>query len=118
MLTRTEQRHLQRAIDIAKTSTCNQRHGVVIAHGPRILSVAVNTSRNHPSICTDPKREAARHAEWNALRQLRGVDLSKVTLYSARVHKDDTMALAKPCKNCQSLIDLLEVGKVVWTDGA
>lgn len=114
---RTEQKHLVRAIEIAKTSSCRTRHGAIIAHGPRVLAVATNTDRNSPLICTDPRSEAARHAEWNALRQVRGIDMSKLTLYSARVLRNDTPAMAKPCIRCQDLLDFLGVGRVVWTQG-
>lgn len=91
------------------------RHGVVIAHGPRVLAVATNTDRNSPLICTDPHKESARHAEWNALRQVRGLDMSKLTLYSGRVLRDGTPAIARPCARCQYLIDFLGVGRVIWT---
>ena len=55
----------------------------MIAQGPRVLAVAVNKDRNHPAICTDPKTQAAIHSEINALRQVRGVDGSKITVYNA-----------------------------------
>lgn len=112
---RTDLRHMERAIKVAQTSTCRAMHGVVVAHGPRVLAVATNTDRNPPDVCTHPRSEAARHAEWNALRQIRGVDASKLTLYSARVYRDGTPALAAPCSRCADLLEFLNVGRVVWT---
>lgn len=117
MLTRTEQRHLQRALAIASTSTERHRHGVILAVGRRVIAVGVNRSRNIPVNCTDPKREAGYHAEVAAIKALRGVnvDWSKVTLYSARLLKDNSPACAAPCSNCQTLIDYLEIGRVIST---
>lgn len=114
-LTKTEQKHLRRALAVASTSSQNQRHGVVIAHGPRVLAVAVNRSRNSPHICTDPKAEAAVHAEVAAMKQLRDVDWSKLTLYSARMTKNNEPGLARPCPRCAAVIEYANVGKVVYT---
>ena len=115
-MNRPDERHLNRAIQVALSSTCRTQHGVVIAHGPKVLAVAVNTARNHPDVCSDPKTQAARHAEVNALRQLgRTVDHSRLTLYSARVLKDGTPTLAKPCTRCQAVLDYVEIGGVYWT---
>lgn len=100
----TQSSHLDRAFRIASESSCRQKHGVVIAVGPRILAVAVNTDRNHPDVCSDPRVEASYHAEANAIRQLDGHDLKDATLYSARVGRTGKRMLAKPCERCESLI--------------
>lgn len=114
-LTRAEHNHVKRALAIAGTSTCNQMHGSLVVMGRRVLAVGVNRTRNDPGVCSDPKSQAAVHAEIAALKQLRGVDLRKATLISARVFKDGTPALAKPCARCTAVIDYLEVGKVIYT---
>lgn len=114
-LTNTDRKHIQRALAVASTSTCNQRHGAVVAHGPRVLAVSVNRNRNSPLICTDPKAEAAFHAEIVALKQLSGIKWSDVTLYSARIGKAGDARMAKPCPKCQAVIDFLGIGKVVHT---
>lgn len=83
-----------------------------------MLAVAVNSDRNSPHVCSDPKTQAARHSEWNALRKVRDmdIDMRKVTVYNARVLKDGTPALAKPCPRCAYLLDFYDVGRVVWTE--
>lgn len=90
---------------------------MVIARGRRVLAVAVNTDRNHPSVCSDPKREAAYHAEINALRQLAGmgVDPRRLVLYSARITKSGKPALAKPCGACAEAIEAFGIKEVLWT---
>lgn len=127
-MNKTDSKHMARAIALAETSDCAQRHGCVIAHGPRVLAVGVNTQRNSPDVCADPATQAARHAEINALRMLtrppytahsmkhsQGIDFSALTLYSARVLVDGTPALAKPCAYCDTLIGILGFKKVLWT---
>ena len=113
---RTDQRHLERAIRAAELSSCRTRHGVVIAQGPRVLAVAVNSHRNHPMICTDPKTESAFHAEINALRQIRGLDMGKVTVYSARISRTGEPRLAKPCPRCAAVLEDLGIRNVIWTE--
>jgi tRNA(Arg) A34 adenosine deaminase TadA len=114
-LTNTERKHLQRALAVASTSTCSQRHGVVIAHGPRVLAVGINRNRNSPHVCTNPKRDAAVHAEVAAMKQLRDIDWSKVTLYSARMLKTNVPGLARPCPRCAAVIEFAGVGKIIHT---
>ena len=107
--------HLKRATEIAKHSSCNFRHGVVIAIGPRVLAVAVNTHRNYGEVCGVPLKEMSFHAERNALKQLEGRDLSRAVLYSARVGKDGKALLAKPCPDCWELIKAAGIRKVCFT---
>lgn len=77
--------------------------------------MGVNRDRNAPDICSDPKAQAAVHAEVSTLRLLRGVDLSRATLVSARVMSDGSAGLAKPCNRCWGAIDISNVGRVLWT---
>ena len=113
---RTDQRHLERAIRAAKLSTCRTRHATVIAHGPRVLAIAVNSERNHPMICSDPKTEAAYHSEVNALRQIRGVDMGKITVYNARISRAGDTRLSKPCPRCAAVLEELGIRNVIWTE--
>lgn len=76
--------------------------------------MAVNSSRSHPDVCSDPKHEASYHAEINLLRQLRG-DLSRVTVYVARSMKDGSAGLSKPCPACAEALAEANVKEVLWT---
>lgn len=115
-LSRSERRHLDRAIAIASTSSQRQKHGCVIAVGKRTLAVGINRARNPPGVCTDPQREASVHAEIAAIKALnRGMDWSKVTVYSARLLKSGEPAMAAPCSRCKSVLDFLGVGRVIHT---
>ena len=102
---------------MAATSTQPHRHGVVIAHGSRVISVGVNTRRNRPEICTDPQNEAGYHAEIAALRSLNTtVPHAKLSLYSARVDKDGKPKLAKPCARCRAVLEFVGLQDIYWTE--
>lgn len=111
----TQSNHLKRAVEVARQSTCHFRHGVVIAVGPRVLAVAVNTHRNYGDVCADPISEMSFHAEHNALKQLAGRDLRKAVLYSARITASGKESLAKPCPKCQELIKASGIRTVYFT---
>lgn len=108
-------KHLNRAIEVSKQSTCRQKHGVVIARGAKVIAVAVNTDRNNPSQCSNPKHEASFHAEVNAIKQIKSSDLSNAVLYSARTNNDGEPMNAKPCLRCQAVIEFLNIKKVIHT---
>lgn len=63
-------------------------------------------------ICPEHKTPSA-HAEARALRK----STSNSILWVARVLKDGSWALAKPCETCQSLIINRRVKKVYYTIG-
>lgn len=107
-------KHLLQAIKVASTSTERQRHGAVIAKGGRVLSVGVNTRRNHPDVCSDPKTEASFHAEVMALRALSSPELAQgATLYVARINRNQLPADSTPCVNCLNVIINSGIKKVV-----
>jgi tRNA(Arg) A34 adenosine deaminase TadA len=112
----TQQRHLERAIAIAKTSSQRQRHGCIIAHGPRVLSLGINVFRCTTTITEDPHTNASFHAEIMALRALRTeVKHEKLSLFSARVRKDGTSAMAKPCLRCSAVLAYEGIYQIYWT---
>ena len=114
-LTRADRAHLNRAIEIAKTSTCRQRHGAVLASGRRVLGVGVNSFRSHPNHVSDPKRHASFHAEVAVLRQIGYAGDGKMSLYVARVLRDDSPALSLPCALCREEIRKAGIKTVVFT---
>lgn len=89
----------------------------MLVAGKRVLAVGVNTSRSHPLSCSHPQTESAFHAEVAVLRQMRYADLSHTTLVVARLMRDGTSGMSKPCTYCWGAIDTSGVGKVAWTTG-
>jgi tRNA(Arg) A34 adenosine deaminase TadA len=111
------ERGLDRAVQVALTSTQRMRHGAVVMHGNRVLAVGVNSHRAHPLVVSDPKTDSAWHAEVAALRSLRTtVDYSRLTLYVARVLKNGTPANSRPCTRCMAVLDYLGITNIRWTE--
>ena len=70
--------------------------------------------RNNPDGCSFPETEAGYHAEYTALRSVRGSTEGTV-LYVARVLKNDSPAMSKPCLRCQEMLRSAGVTKVIYT---
>lgn len=114
MLTNADRAHLNRALRIAESSTCKNRHGAVIAQGRRILSVGINTFRSNPNNVTDPKNEASFHAEISALRGLRSRS-DGLSLYVGRLSRQGNSLLSKPCMRCWDIISSSGISRVVYS---
>ena len=112
MISEKDRAHLNRAIKIAYTSTERQRHGCVIVKGGRVISVGVNTFRNHPLFVSDPNRNSSYHAEINAMR---GVEVKGATVYVARISRNDSPVLSAPCIFCMHSIMKAGAKRIVWT---
>ena len=112
MISEKDRAHLNRAIKIAYTSTERQRHGCVIVKGGRVISVGVNTFRNHPLFVSDPNRNSSYHAEINAMR---GVEVKGATVYVARISRNNSPVLSAPCVYCMHAIMKSGAKRIVWT---
>jgi len=117
-------KYLQQAIDLASSVEVQQGKqrlsAICVDSKGRVLSRAVNNyKRSHPlfkhfaeSVGESPERIFL-HAECSALLKAR----TKVveTIYVARVLKDNSIALAKPCKICTAALKAFGVKNVVYT---
>ena len=87
----------------------------------RTISVGYNRRKTHPLAKKFGKNSEAifLHAEVDAIVkaiQIYGADgLRGSTLRVARVLKDGSAALARPCEGCQRAIVAFEIGEVEWT---
>lgn len=79
-----------------------------------MLAVAVNSNRNSPLIVSNPKTQAAYHAEVAVLRACAG-DTRGTTLWVARIGKGGEVRYSAPCVNCQAAIEAAGVKRVVHT---
>lgn len=89
--------------------------GAVLVKGGRVIASAHNQLRYTRKAAANWE---STHAEemviLQVLRQPDGLEkLSGSTLYISRVKKDGSLGCAKPCPNCQSLIDSLPIKKVI-----
>ena len=102
------------AVEAAKNSECRMRHGAVLVKNGNVLGVGINKMRNHPSVLGEfTKNKASYHAEVVAASRV--PDASGAVLYSARVWKDGTPAYARPCDECQQVIDDLGIKRTIYT---
>ena len=112
---------MKRALHLAATSPCRQKHGCLIVKSNRLLSASTNTFRNH-SQYVKAYNHCSFHAEVNAMRRLIPYgrscrpSIKNATLFIARINNKGEARLSKPCNSCQSMIDSFNIRKIVWTD--
>lgn len=121
MLSNRQSAWLDLAAKLAVDSQCRNRHGAVIVKGGSVLGVGTNKFRNHPKWIHDYDH-CSWHAEIVALRSVikrsAWVDLSKVTMYIARVASCGKMRLSRPCDACWTQLYNAGIRTVVFTTEA
>lgn len=99
----------------------NHRLAACIVKSNKIISFGHNQQKTHPLQLRFARNKNAvyLHAEIdvirNALRDVSLEDLSKSTLYIARVKKNGDEGISKPCKGCMSAIETFGIKRVVFT---
>lgn len=107
---------LDKSIQVARLSTCKQKHGALVVSGGRTLAVGVNSYTNLQGTPGVSPEQFSIHAEAAALRAIpEDVDLRRATLYVARISKGGNIAMSKPCAQCQELIAARGVKKICYT---
>jgi len=124
-MTKTEKAMFTVAKSVSEFSDHPQHKiGCVITDKHRIISSGYNSSTKTNPIQKriDEKRfkcecRGVVHSETNALIPLikRGYDLSRASIFVYREHKDGTLAMARPCPGCESLIRACGIRKVYYT---
>ena len=109
---------LARAVEIAKQSTCKQKHGAIIYKSGRVLAVGINATRNeHPSMEIS-RRDYTYHAECAAIRGVGNTNRSaneNATIYVARINRQGKPVNSFPCISCQTWAALAGIKRVVFT---
>lgn len=107
---------LDRSVQVARLSTCKQRHGALVVSGGRTLAVGVNSYTNRQGTPGVGPEHFSIHAEAAALRAIpEDIDLRRATLYVARLSKGGNVALSRPCPSCQALMKERGIKKCVYT---
>jgi len=104
-------KYLEMAIELAETSKCRHKHGCVVVSRGRVIAQATNKKVGDPGT---QWRRSYIHAEFAALIAA-GKNAKGSKVYVARVMKDGTPALSKPCKKCERYLKRYGVSEVVWT---
>lgn len=106
---------LAKASKLAESSTNTYRHGAIVVKNGTIVAMGINRSVNNPDQVQFPKLQASVHAEVAALIACRKTDLRGATIYVARICKDGSQAMSKPCINCQKALVERGIKKVYYT---
>lgn len=123
-MTKTEKAMFRAAKAMSEMSDYKVKVGCVVANKRRIISSGFSSDSKRHRIQAILDKETLGceclgklHAETMALLPLirNGVDLSKVSIYIYRQHKDGSLACAKPCARCEKLIKKLGIKRVYFT---
>lgn len=116
-ISKGEQRYLNIAINLARSSLVNRyKHGAIIVKGGRIISTGINKIRNHPDVfgeSTEIKKHSHIHAEIDAMRKVS--DLRNAKIYVARINNNGKTGLSRPCDNCYNSILEAGITRIVYT---
>ena len=105
------------ALNLAKSSSCKNKHGAVIVRGGNVLSLGINKMRNHPNIIQEEliKDACHIHAEIDAIKKVKR-DLRGATIYVARVSPFGKGVMSRPCNRCYEQITNAGITKIVYTN--
>lgn len=116
-LSKRDRQFLNVAAKAAENSEAKNMHGAVLVKGGRVLAIAVNKNRSHPTAFDnhdDIRAHAALCAERAALARV--ADATGAVMYVARVlRKNGQTSLSKPCSRCEKAMIAAGVKRVVWT---
>lgn len=92
------------AIEQAKNSDQNNRHGAVVFAKNRVLGVGWNKDKTHPAAKKYFSKNI--HAELAAILNTNKKDLVGASILVVRIFRrpDGGLAMSKPCKYCMALI--------------
>lgn len=108
------ERYINLASKIAEKSTSKYRLGCIIVKKGKIVSVGYNsTSKTHPKSRTWGNYL---HSEIRALISLSKEDSNNATVYVARIRKDSSYAISKPCPVCYEALKVAGIKFIVYTD--
>lgn len=104
-------KHLETAVELARTSRCRYRHGAVVVYDGKVISQATNKKVGDPS---KEWRRSHIHAEVAAAAAARS-RVAGSTVYVARVLANGRPAHSRPCRKCLSYLRRAGVAKIIWT---
>lgn len=123
---------LNLAIQLAQRNPIRKlpQMGAIIVYRGQIIGEGWNQLKSHPLAARFGRNSGAiyLHAEVDAIKQalrwmapsdrpLRDLNLNGCTMYIARVLKNGTPAMARPCEGCQRALATFGIEKVFWTTG-
>lgn len=93
-------------------SICKIKVGATIVRCGKPVSVGFNKEYGGKRV---RDKQNTRHAEIGALMTCPKERIRGATIYVYRQHKDGSLAMARPCKNCMKALIYYGVKKVVYS---
>lgn len=114
---------IHEAINLAKNNPTDlAKMGAVIVKNRRVIGSGQNSRKSHPlqRLFSKSDLKIALHAEISAIVDaLRNHDENELrgsTIFVARVLKNGSRAIAKPCPVCERAIKAYGIEAAYWTD--
>lgn len=115
---------LSEAIELARNNDVEDlpRMAAIISKRKRVISTGLNSRKTHPLMkkYTNNHLKIYMHAEIaainNALKTHSKEELRGADIFVARVLKNGSRAVAKPCPVCQKALDDFGITGVYWTE--
>lgn len=114
---------LTETIALAKSNTTDlNRMAAIIVKRKKVLGRGLNSRRSHPlqKLFSKSDVKIALHAEISAiidaLRNNEEEELKGATIFVARVLKNGSRAIAKPCIICERAIKAYGITATYWTE--
>ena len=95
----------------------NFRLGAILVHRNSIVSIGMNSYKTHPLMAARTSWPFL-HAEQNAIIRAGLDNCEGLDLYIARVLKNNTLAMSKPCKVCIKLIKDVGIRNIYYSTNA
>ena len=93
------------------------RLGAILVHRNSIVSVGMNSYKTHPLMAARTEWPFL-HAEQNAIIRAGLDNCEGLDLYIARVLKNNTLAMSKPCAVCTELIKDVGIRNIFYSTNA
>lgn len=91
-------------------------HFTLIANRNKIISVGRNDYCTHPMAAKHGYEFPMIHSELDAIRKVADKDcLTRATLINVRLSKIGVMRMAKPCVDCQNLLNYFGIRRIIYS---
>lgn len=122
MITSRDHQFFLYATELTKLSECQHRMAAVLVNGRKILGTGTNVERTHPIMMIGTNtRRLYLHAEASAIvnariRRARTPFPSKMTIYVARLRRDNKLGNSKPCPICREILEHENIRRIIYWD--
>jgi len=113
--------YMNAAIELAKQSTMEQRHGAIVVNEKCRDRPIVARGINEHVFNMEDRKVFSRHAEMSCVASLIAMKghnsrfFDNCTVFVARVGARDEVRFSKPCKKCQRLLQKIGIKKIYYT---